>query len=495
MTASDTQIENPEAAGDETKQKLGIQVQIDKPSACERHITATIARDDVERYLSSAVDELVPKAAVPGFRNGRAPRKLVESKFRKEVSEQVKGSILMDAIAQITEDEELSAISEPNFDYEAVEVPEEGPMTFEFDLEVRPDFNLPEWKGLKLDKPVRDYGPKDVEKHLQKMLRRHAEMVDKDGPAEEGDFVTVDMTFTSDGQTIAELPDETVCLMPTLSFFDGKLTGFDKLIIGAKPGEVREGKVKVSTDAENEELRGKEVGVSFKITQVHQMELPELDGELLQRLGDFQNEGDLRDAVKNHLERQLAYHAGQRTRQQISDLLTESATWTLPPGLLRRQSQRELQRKVLELKRSGFSDDDIRTYESELRQNSQASTAKALKEHFILERIAEDQNIEAEPADYDMEIALIAAQSGENPRRVRARLEKQDLMDTLRNQIIERKVLDVIREQAQFKEVKYTPEENETEAVEFFITGEPAADIPEAKHADDSLPKEATERT
>jgi trigger factor len=264
---------------------------------------------------------------------------------------------------------------------------------------------------------------------------------------------------------------------------------------GAKPGDVREGKVKISTDAENEALRGKEVGVSFKVTQVHQMELPELDGDLLQRLGDFQNEGDLRDAVKNHLERQLSYHAGQRTRQQISDMLTESANWSLPPDLLRRQSQRELHRKVLELKRSGFSDDDIRAYESELRQNSQASTAKALKEHFILERIAEDEKVDAEPADYDIEIALIAAQSGENPRRVRARLEKQDLMDTLRNQIIERKVLDLIREQAQFKEVPYTPEENETEAVEFFIAGEPEPDIPEAKHEDDSLPKEAADRT
>ena len=76
MTASDTQIENPAAAGEEAKKKLGIEVKLEKPSACERHVTATIAREDVERYLSDAVDELVPKAAVPGFRNGRAPRKI-----------------------------------------------------------------------------------------------------------------------------------------------------------------------------------------------------------------------------------------------------------------------------------------------------------------------------------------------------------------------------------------------------------------------------------
>ncbi len=90
-----------------------------------------------------------------------------------------------------------------------------------------------------------------------------------------------------------------------------------------------------------------------------------------------------------------------------------------------------------------------------MRQNSRVATARALKEHFILERIAEEEEIEADEDDYDTEIALIAAQSGETPRRVRARLEKGGSMDVLRNQIIERKVIDLILANAGFKEVPY----------------------------------------
>ncbi len=86
---------------------------------------------------------------------------------------------------------------------------------------------------------------------------------------------------------------------------------------------------------------------------------------------------------------------------------------------------------MLELRRSGFSEDEIRSHGNELMQNSQQSTAKSLKEHFILERIAEEEKVEDRPEDYDAEIALIAQQSGENPRRVRAQLEKRNLMDTL----------------------------------------------------------------
>lgn len=482
-------------APDQEKQKLTLEVKIEEPSACERHITATIARDDIERYMSEAIDELMPEAAVPGFRPGRAPRKLVENRFRKDVTQQVKGSLLMDAIAQITEEEDLSAISEPDFDYEAIDVPDEGPMTFEFDLEVRPDFEMPQWKGLKLEKPVREHGPDEVDKHLKKMLRRHAEMVDKDGPVEPSDYVTVDMEFSAGGEVVSELPDETVCVMPVLSFYDGKLKGFDKLMKGAAVGDTREAKVKLSSDAANESLRGEEVEAKFKVLEVHRMELPELDGPMLERLGGFENEGDLRDAVKEHLERQLNYQGNQRVRQQIADLLTESANWELPPDLLRRQSQRELNRAVLELRSAGFSDEEIKAHESDLRQNSRESTAKALKEHFILERIAEDQDIDAAPGDFDTEIAMIAAQSGENPRRVRARLEKQDMMDTLRNQIIERKVIELIQSEADFKEVPFAPEESETEAVEHFIGGEPQAEIPAAKHGEEESLRQPADHT
>ena len=355
-------------------------------------------------------------------------------------------------------------------------------MKFEFNLEVRPDFDMPQWKGLKIEKPVREYGPDDVDKHLKKLLRRHAEMVEKDGAVESGDFATIDVAFTKDGKTVSEMTDETVCVLSTLSFADGKIEGFAKALEGAKGGDTVAAKAKISADALDEELRGEELDASIKVNEVLTMELPELDSSMLDRLGDFDNEGDLRDAIKEHLDRQLKYQENQQVRKQISDSLTDSANWELPPDLLRRQSQRELHRAVLELRSSGFSDDEIQAHQNELRQNSQESTAKALKEHFILERIAEDQEVDAEPADYDIEIAMIAAQSGENPRRVRARLEKQDLMDTLRNQIVERKVIELIQAEAEFKEVPYQPEENETEAVEHFIAGEPEADIPEAKH-------------
>ncbi len=153
-------------------------------------MTVTIPREDIERYYDKAFSEMMGTAAVPGFRPGRAPRKLIEHRFRKDVADQVKGSLLMDSMAQITDDEKFAAISEPDFDPSAVELPEEGPLTFEFDLEVRPEFDLPEWKGLTIERPVREFTEADVDKRLEVIVANRGQLVPFDGPAASGDYIS-----------------------------------------------------------------------------------------------------------------------------------------------------------------------------------------------------------------------------------------------------------------------------------------------------------------
>lgn len=494
---ADTQTKDvPESEeSQEERQPLKLDVKIDSPSACQRHITVKIPHEDVERYFDQAFGELMPEAQVPGFRAGRAPRKLVEHRFRKDVKDQVKSSLLMDAMAQISEDHKLAAISEPDLNLAAVEIPDEGPMTFEFDIEVRPEFDLPQWKGLTVERPVREFTEKDVEQQMQRLLARRGKLVPHDGKAEVGDYISVNITFKDGDNVISRSEEQVLCIRPTLSFRDGKIDKFDKLMSGVKAGDRPEAKAKISADAPNEELRGKAISAEFEVLEVKKLELPDLTPAFLEELGGLKSEAELRDALKDELARQLEYHRQQRARQQITQALVASANWELPPALLKRQGRRELERAVLELRRSGFSDEQIQAHENELRQNSAVTTARALKEHFILERIAEAENITDEPADYDAEIKLIAAQSGESARRVRAQLEKRGLMDVLRNQIIERKTIGLVLKHAKFKEVPFKLESLETEAVdESAGGGEGEEAIPEAQ-AGEALPlREPQER-
>ncbi|MDP6444009.1 MAG: trigger factor family protein [Pirellulaceae bacterium] len=161
-----TESSDSSVAAQDEKQPLALEIKVDQPSACERHVTVTIPRADIDRYVGEAVDELRPKAEVPGFRPGRAPRKLVESRFQEQVAEQVKGSLLMDSMTQVSDDCDFSAISEPDFDFDAIELPAEGEMTFEFNIEVRPEFDLPEWENLDIEQPVHEYTDEEVDGRL-----------------------------------------------------------------------------------------------------------------------------------------------------------------------------------------------------------------------------------------------------------------------------------------------------------------------------------------
>jgi len=492
----DPQIDDPvgeEATTEEEKAPLTLDVQIDSPSACERHVTVTIPRDDIERYFDEAFTELMPTATVPGFRPGRAPRKLVEHRFRKQVSEQIKGSLLMDSMSQISDEDQFTAIGEPEFDFDAIELPDEGPMTFEFDIEVRPEFELPNWRGMKVERSVKEFSEADVNRQLEKMLSRFGTLVPVEGKAEAGDYLTVNITCRHDGRETASAEEQIVRIRPVLSFRDARLEEFAKLLEGTVAGQTRQADVELSDDAPNEPLRGEKVSVEFEVLEVKKLELPELTPEFLDEIGSFESVEDLRKAVRADLERQLEYRQAQQIRTQITASLTASADWELPPAMLKRQSVRELERAVLELRRAGFSETEIRARENALRQNSAQSTARALKEHFILERIAEEEDVDVDNDDYDKEIMLIAMQSGESPRRVRAQLEKRGMMDVLRNQIVERKVIDMIRNEAKFKDVKFQSEDLDVEAIDLAAGGGDRGEaIPEAKPAPEERPNPGT---
>ncbi len=500
LTQDDASETNEQEDGE--SKELSLDVNVETRSACERHITVTISRDDIDRYFNKEYSELMESAQVPGFRPGHAPRKLVENRFRKDVSERVKSNLLMDSMAQVNEKEELSAISEPDLDLDSVELPDEGAMTFEFNLEVRPDFDLPEWKGLKIERPVREFGDEDVDRGLERVLGNFGQLVPVDGPATSGDYITTNLSFTHGDQVLSSAEEEVIRLRPTLSFRDGKIEKFDELMDGVTAGDTREAEANLTQDAPNQALRGSTVNAKFEILEVKRLELPELTPAFLEKIGDFESEADLRDAIRDNLERRLEYEQHQRAREQVTAALTESANWDLPQGLLERQSERELGRATMELRRSGFGNEEILAHENELRQNSRQQTSRALKEHFILERIAENLEIEDTPEDYDKEIELIAEQSGESPRRVRAQLDKSGSMDALRNQIIERKAVELILDAATFEDVPYEDEAPAAEAVGWAAGGgEPESDIPEAKsEADDEEDKadedsEASEST
>ncbi|GDX96984.1 trigger factor [Planctomycetia bacterium] len=468
MSSETTAVALPET---ETPKPLRLDVAIDKVSTCERRVKVTIPPEDIVRYQDEALGDLVPTALLPGFRPGRAPRRLVGSRFKSELSDQIRSKLLTDALTQVSEQEKLTPISEPELDVNAVLMPDDGPMTFEFSIEVRPEFDLPAWKGLAISRPAREISAADVDEAVMNLLRERGRFIPHDGPPVVGDLIVADVRCSAGDRLLAEAGEVEIIVRPRLSFADAELAKFDALVKEARPGTTVTATVRVSDEAALEDLRGTDVTVEFKVLEVKKFELPPLTPALLEEIGGFESEEAVRGMVRSQLEQQLEWHRRRQVRQQVASALTASAGWDLPPALLRRQAQREMERSILELRRSGFDDDAIRRFVNELRQTVMASTSRALKEHFILERIAEEEGISDAPADYDEEIRAIAVQAGESPRRVRAGLERRGLMDVLRNQIIERKTIDLVTSHATFKDTPFEFGRPDAEAIDLAVCG------------------------
>ncbi len=481
----------------EEKTPIQLDVKVESPHACLREVVVTIPGSEVQRYLKDAYDELVPEAQVPGFRSGRAPRKLVEKQFRDRVVDQVKGSLLMDSLSQVTESQEFSAISEPNFDFESIELPEEGEFKYQFTIEVRPEFKTPDWKGIELKKPVETITDEDVSESLNRVLARYSESEATDEPAKEEDTLLLNATFKDGDKVLSTIEEERVTLRSKLSLAGATCDNFGELMAGVKEGESRSGKVKISDGVSDDDQKGKEYDAEFTAVEVVRHTLPELTDAFLEKLGDFESEEELRSFVRDSLERQAEYRTQQAVRQSIVESLAGSADFELPRDLVQRQTNRELRRKVLEMRSSGFDEEMVQRLSNALRQNAQTSTEAALREHFILEQIAEENEIDAEPADFDQEILQIAEQRDESPRRVRARMEKSGEIDSLRNQIVERKVIDSILESAKVTEeaVEKDDAEETVAAIGHSVLPQDSADvIPEAQHDDHNVPGQDTEK-
>jgi len=198
----------------------------------------------------------------------------------------------------------------------------------------------------------------------------------------------------------------------------------------------------------------------------------------------------LTEFVQTLLERRLEYNQRQVARQQVLEKLASGANWELPQDLLRRQARKTLQRRLMEMKNAGMSEQQIKGRRRLLEQDVLKNTAAALKEHFVLQKIAEVEKIEIEDEDLDVEIDRIADQSGESFRKVKARMEKEDLMEALATDLLERKALDLVLSSATYEDYEWKGEEQgaDVATVEAGALTEDQARGPEKAEGEDEKP-------
>jgi trigger factor len=491
VTESAEAAEPSEAAGseEEKKDRLNQDVLVQEVGPCRKHIKVTVDRSDVDKLLNEKYKELVGDSWVPGFRKGKAPRQLVVRRFRKDVQDQVKSQLLLASLEQLADENDIAPLAPPNINPDRLLIPEKGPFVYEFEVEVRPQFELPNYKGLKLRRPVRTFSDADVDKEVRRILGQFGQLVPKDGPAEIEDFIIVDMTTRDADRVIGTAREMTLRVEDRVAFRDGIAAKFGAQVAGGKAGDSRTVDILMTDAVADESLKGKTVQATLDIKDVKAQRLPELTHEFLHEQLGVHSEENLRERVRLLLERRLQYTQRQSAREQVLEQITAASSWELPHDLLMRQARRARDRKILEMREAGLSEEEITARQRLLERDVLKSTALSLKEHFVLQKIAEVEKMEVSDDEIDAEIEAIAAQVGETPRRVRAQYEREDMIETLAAQLIERKALDLVLDTAEYEEFPMEQEAGITASEAQAVPGEtkdPTASPPELEQPDEA---------
>lgn len=453
--------QTPDAEQDE---KLAQSVNIEDAGPARKKITIEIPHERIAETIEESYKELRHEATLPGFRRGRAPQRLIEKRFGEDVRNEAKSKIIGESFQQVVEDESLKMIGEPDIkDVDKLELPETGPLKFEVEVEVTPQFELPDLKGLEVTKTTAEVTDAQVDAELNRYREMQGSMQSIDGAAEAGDYAVADVeVLLADGE-VAEsrrganlrVPDPQG---PTQG--RGQVAGIlvpdlHKHLLDAKAGDAVTIEATGPKGHENPKLQDAKLTLEVKINQVQRM-TPIQMSQLVEMSG-FDSEQELRDQVKFNLDRRATQEAEQSMRKQVTDAILEKIDFDLPQDLSGRQTERVLQRRAMEMMYSGASEQDIEQAQAEMRAASAEEAQRELKLFFILNKAAEEFDVEVGEAEINGRIAQMAMQQNRRPEKLKQEMARSGRIDQLYVQLREEKVVDKLLEAANVKEV--TPED------------------------------------
>ncbi len=430
---------------EKTTEPTAAQIEIEELGPCKRRLTVRVPKDTIQAEVARSFDELTDKAVVPGFRRGRAPRRLLEARFAEAVREQVKEQLITRSYQEALEEHSLEPVGTP--DVENVEFDPEAELSYDVTLEIKPIFEVGEYEGLELEKPPTDSTEEELVQALERLRDREARYETAEGATfGDGCLAVVDCEVTIDGESYIRR-DQTELIAGQENWLRLLSDEVSEPLIGKTAGDEVTFSTVIRPDFPEEGRQGKVAEVRVKFYEIKERRVPEADDEFARSLG---TEGldDLKGRVHTELARQKEAEAQASLRRQVGDRLLEKFDFELPGELLQEHAEDILRRQRLDLQYRGVPLEEVEKHTGELEEASQTRAERQFKLLFILEKIAEKEKVFATENDLENEIGVLASNYRVRPARMRAELQRRRTLSELRVRIRERKTIDLLLSKA-----------------------------------------------
>lgn len=438
----------------------GGSVVVEDIGPSRKKLTITIPATAVSEQLEASLATIAQEAALPGFRPGRAPRRLIERRFGSVLKSEAKNQLVSAAYSKALEEHKLSVLGEPegNEALEKLEAESGKPMTFSVEVEVAPEFELPSLEGVEVIKPLIEPTEANVDEQIERM-RINEGALEPHEKARPGDYCIGKGTMREkDGATLLEIPGAVIQVPAKEKEGKGAILGvmvddFAKQVGTPSVGDTILVKTIGPTGHENEAIRGKPVEIEFKVEQVQRIIPADTEG-LLSRFG-IETEKELRETVLLRLNQRVLVEQQMALHQQVARRLIESVEFDLPEKLTARQAERNVQRRRVDLLYRGLNEHQIDEQMAELRSASNETARRELKLFFVLAKVASHLGIQVAEQEVMGRIAQIAAERGVRPEQLRRELMENNQVPFIVQQIREHKALDALVAKAKVSEMPF----------------------------------------
>ena len=349
-----------------------MKTDVESLSPTRVKLTVELPFEELQPSFDKAYASIAKQVNVPGFRKGKVPARVIEQRFgRGAVLEEAINDAVPTAYENALREKEIVPVGRPEVDVTEIEDGEK--VTFTAEVDIRPDFDLPDYKGIAVEVDAAEPSGAEIDEHIDNLRTRFASLKDVDRACADGDVLLVDISGATDaGDSVEDLSGNALSYeMGT----DGMLPGFDGAVRGAKTGETRT----FDFTPGNGDWAGVPLTVTVTVTAVRERELPELDEEFVTMASEFDTVEELREDAKTRVSRLKRMEQGQQAREKVNEALMNSVDIPLPEGIIAAEIE------------AHFEDGHEAT--DEHRAEVEQQTREALKSQFILDRIAETEEV------------------------------------------------------------------------------------------------------
>jgi len=433
-----------------------MDVRIDKTGGCRLTVDVAVGASDVRPAYDEVVKFYARKARIPGFRPGKAPAALVESRFRKDIIQQTQEKMLPDAYQQMLKQESLEPLAVVGVN--DVKLSLESGLSFRVLLDVAPEFKLPKYHKITVGAVKADVSEADVDKGLDDLLKRYSRYEDlAEGSVQEQDMVQVTYAGTCDGVPMSdlELKESEMAAgedfwLPIVSESEF-LPGLNAALTGTAIGETLSLDVTFPGDYRVAELAGRQAVYTISVKAIRRVKAPDIDEAFLKELG-VDSESALRRQVREGLEAEKKASEEARQGRELSEYLIKHTKIEVPESQVSQETSALLRSLLDRMARAGGTREMLEQHRDQIMGSVAQQAQERIKLHYITQAIARAEDMTLSDADIDKELEGMAMHYAMPADKLRAEIEKQEGgMDRLRADILQSRVMAFLLEQAKIK--------------------------------------------